>query len=236
MTGLALEDVSRVRGRGPLAVQALRGVTLRVDPGELVLLEGPSGSGKTTLLSVAGGLLRPDAGEVRVDGERLHAGDAGTCRRRRARLVGFVFQRSNLLPGLDALENVLVQAAVAGVPSGRALPRALELLEALGVDHLAARRVGGLSAGEEQRFAVARALVHEPRVILADEPTASLDSAAGRSVVELLVGLGRERGAAVLVATHDPRLAPFASRRLRLVDGVLDEAQVAPAPAGREAP
>jgi putative ABC transport system ATP-binding protein len=219
MTALDLAGVSKVRGRGPLAVSALRGVSLRIDPGELVLLEGPSGSGKTTLLSVAGGLLRPDAGEVRVGGELLPPGDAEARRTMRARRIGFVFQRSNLLPGLDALENVLVQAALAGVDEPLARRRAEELLDAMGVGHLAGRRVGGLSAGEEQRFAVARALVHSPPVVLADEPTASLDSAAGRAVVEALVALGRDRGAAILVATHDARLTPFATRRLRIVDG-----------------
>lgn len=219
MTALELAGVSKVRGRGALAVSALREVSLRVDPGELVLLEGPSGSGKTTLLTVAGGLLHPDAGEVRVGGKVLPPGDAGARRLVRARQVGFVFQRSNLLPGLDALENVLVQAALAGIDADLARRRAEELLGAMGVGHLAGRRVGGLSAGEEQRFAVARALVHSPPVVLADEPTASLDSVSGRAVVEALVALGRDRGAAILVATHDPRLAPFASRRLRMVDG-----------------
>jgi putative ABC transport system ATP-binding protein len=112
-----------------------------------------------------------------------------------------------------------LQAALAKVDAGVARRRAGELLEAMGVAHLAGRRVGGLSAGEEQRFAVARALIHSPPVVLADEPTASLDSVAGRAVVEALVALGRDRGTAILVATHDPRLAPFASRRLCIVDG-----------------
>ena len=231
MTALELASVSKVRGRGPLAVSALRDVSLRIDAGELVLLEGPSGSGKTTLLSVAGGLLHPDAGEVRVGGEVLPPGAAEARRTVRARRIGFVFQRSNLLPGLDALENVIVQAALAGIDAGVARRRAGELLDAMGVGHLAGRRVGGLSAGEEQRFAVARALVHFPQVVLADEPTASLDSAAGRAVVEAMVTLGRDRGAAILVATHDPRLAPFASRRLRIVDG-----RVGPAPGAQGEP
>lgn len=231
MNALELANVSKVRGRGPLAVPALRGVSLRVDAGELVLLEGPSGSGKTTLLSVAGGLLHPDSGEVCIGGEALPAGDPEARRAVRARQIGFVFQRSNLLPGLDALENVLVQAALAGTDAVVARRRAGELLEVMGVGHLAGRHVGGLSAGEEQRFAVARALVHSPPVVLADEPTASLDSEAGRAVVEALVALGRDRGTAILVATHDPRLAPFASRRLRMVDG-----GVGPATASQEDP
>lgn len=222
MMVLELAGVSKVRGRGPQVVQALRDVWLRMASGELALLEGPSGSGKTTLLSVAAGLLTPDGGEVRVAGAPMSAVDAASRRRLRARRIGFVFQRANLLPGLDALENVLVQAALAGVDSGGARRRAAELLENLGVRHLARRHVGGLSAGEEQRFAVARALVHEPALVLADEPTASLDAAAGRAVVEALEDLGRRRGAAVLVATHDPRLAGLATRRIRMADGVVE--------------
>lgn len=222
MSVLELAGVSKVRGRGPQAVQALRDVWLRMDAGELALLEGPSGSGKTTLLAVAAGLLTPDAGEVRVEGSPMSAGDAASRRGLRARRIGFVFQRSNLLPGLDALENVLVQAALARADPARARRRAAELLESLGVGHLARRRVGGLSAGEEQRFALARALIHEPALVLADEPTASLDAAAGRAVVEALEDLGRRRGAAVLVATHDPRLAGLATRRIRMVDGAVE--------------
>ncbi|HZY04258.1 MAG TPA: ABC transporter ATP-binding protein [Anaeromyxobacteraceae bacterium] len=222
MIALELLGVSKVRGDGRMAVRALREVSLRVEPGELALLEGPSGSGKTTLLAVAAGLLRPDAGEVRIGGQALPLDDVEARRRLRARSVGFVFQRSNLLPGLGALENVLVQAALAGIEAGEAERRARELLVALGVAHLAGRLTGGLSAGEEQRFAVARGLVHAPLVVLADEPTASLDGTAGRSVVELLLALGRERGAGILVATHDHRLAPFATRRLRLADGHLE--------------
>ena len=228
MTALELLGVSKVRGEGRMAVRALREVSLRLEPGELALLEGPSGSGKTTLLAVAAGLLRPDAGEVRIGGQVLPLGDVEARRRLRARSIGFVFQRSNLLPGLTALENVLVQAALAGLGAGEAERRARELLEALGVAHLAGRLTGGLSAGEEQRFAVARGLVHAPLVVLADEPTASLDGPAGRSVVEALLALGRERGAGILVATHDHRLAPFATRRLRLADGRLEVGSGAP--------
>jgi putative ABC transport system ATP-binding protein len=216
---LELAGVSKVRGEGPMAVRALQEVSLRLEPGEFVLLEGPSGSGKTTLLAVSGGLLRPDSGEVRIAGEALPTVDAEARRRLRARDVGLIFQRSNLLPGLTAIENVLVQAALAGIEASEAERRARELLEALGISHLAERHTGGLSAGEEQRFAVARGLVHAPPLVLADEPTASLDGAAGRSVVEALLKLGRERGAGILVATHDPRLARFATRRLRLIDG-----------------
>ena len=208
MTALELARVSKVRGRGPLAVSALREVSLRIDPGELVLLEGPSRSGKTTLLSVAGGLLHPDSGEVRVGGEVLPPGAAEARRAVRARQIGFVFQRSNLLPGLDALGNVILQARhwrVIAADVARRRSGELLSMRSASVTSPGGRGQGS-SAGEEQRFAVARALVHSPRVVLADEPTASLDSAAGRAVVGALVTLGRDRGAAILVATHDPRL------------------------------
>jgi putative ABC transport system ATP-binding protein len=144
-------------------------------------------------------------------------------RTHRARAVGFVFQRSNLLEALTARENVLLMAALARMPRPEAERETGRLLELLGVAHAADRRPGTLSGGEEQRVAVARALVHRPAVVLADEPTGSLDSAAGQAVAESLQALARARGAAVLVATHDPRLAGFATRRLRMLDGRLHD-------------
>ncbi len=219
---LELEVVSKRRGTGRHAVAALSEVTLQVGPAEVVLLEGPSGSGKTTLLAVAAGLLTPDAGAVRVHGNLLALMSPDERRRWRATEIGFVFQRSNLVPALTAMENVLLQAALAGLDAAAAARRASELLEALGIAGLRDRSPAALSAGEEQRVAVARALVHEPTVVLADEPTASLDGAAGRDVVSALTSLARSRRAAVLIATHDPRLAVDGARRFSLVDGRLD--------------
>ncbi len=215
---LELEAVSKHRGTGRHAVAALSEVTLQVGPAEVVLLEGPSGSGKTTLLAVAAGLLTPDTGAVRVHGNLLALMSPDERRRWRAAEIGFVFQRSNLVPALSAMENVLLQAALAGIDAAAAAHRANELLDALGIGNLRDRSPAALSAGEEQRVAVARALVHEPTVVLADEPPASRDRAAGREVVSALTALARSRRAAVVIATHDVRVAVDGARRCSLVD------------------
>lgn len=222
MNALELLAISKRRGTGPRAVEVLFDVSLVLAPGEVVLLEGPSGSGKTTLLALAAGLLVPDVGEVLVAGRLLDARDAGACRTRRRCEIGFVFQRPSLLPNLTVRENVLLGAALAGHPREASAREADALLLALDMARLAQRRPGELSGGEEQRAAVARALVHRPALVLADEPTGNLDSGAGRAVAASLVALAQERGTGVLIATHDNRLAQFASRRLRLSDGRLD--------------
>jgi len=223
VSALVLRDVTRARGRGPQRTLALRGVSLSVEAGEVVLVEGPSGSGKTTLLAVSGGLLTPDAGAVAVADRELGTLDDDARRRLRARSVGFVFQRPCLLERLTVRDNVRLAAAVAEVEPGEAARETDRLLARLGLGSLAGRRPAELSGGEEQRVAVARALVHRPRLVLADEPTACLDGVSGRAVAEALTALASERGAAVLVATHDPRLSPFGTRRLALRDGELCE-------------
>jgi putative ABC transport system ATP-binding protein len=223
VSALDVCEVHKTRGFGAHAVSALRGVSLSVAPGEVLLLEGPSGSGKTTLLAVAAGLLTPEEGRVCVAGRSLADLDAGERRRLRARSIGLVFQHAHLLPGLTAVENVTLQAMLAEATPEEAARRARELLEQLDLAAVAGRRPDSLSGGEEQRLAVARALVHRPALVLADEPTASLDTTAGQQVTELL-RLGAAEGAAVVVATHDARLAACASRRVRLLDGRTQEA------------
>jgi ABC-type lipoprotein export system ATPase subunit len=224
MRPLVLEDVWKTRGSGARAVQVLHGVSLAVEAGEFVLLEGPSGSGKTTLLAVAGGILTPEAGNVLIEGHPLHAGTRASARSRRAGAIGFVFQRSNLLPQLSVRENLLLMGRLAGLPAGDTRLEAEDLLRRLGLFDLRRRYPSELSCGEEQRVAVARALVHRPRIVLADEPTGNLDSHAGLAVAESLAELAQARGSAVVVATHDVRLAPFASRRIKIEDGrILNE-------------
>ena len=225
MTALLLEGVSKTRGIGRHAVQALRDISLTVSPGELVLLEGPSGAGKTTLLAVAAGLLSADAGRVILGGLAIDGQQPAARRKHRLRTVGFVFQRANLLGELTVRENVLLMASLADLPRDAAQREVDTLLKELGLAELANRRSTDLSGGEEQRVALARALVHRPPVVLADEPTGNLDGASGRVVAEGLATCARARGAAVLVATHDSRLAPFATRHLRIVDGRLDAAR-----------
>jgi putative ABC transport system ATP-binding protein len=237
MSAVELNGVWKTRGRGRQASPALRDVALRIEAGEFAIIEGPSGVGKTTLLGVAAGLLRPDAGTVRLGGVLLQGLTGAAQRRHRARCVGFVFQRSNLLDALTVRENVLLMASLAGMPRRRAEAETQRLLEELGLAPLAERRPVTLSGGEEQRVAIARALVHGPAVVLADEPTGSLDSAAGCAVAVTLQALARAQGAAVIAVTHDPRLAAYGTRRMRMVDGRLTEpgATAGLRPAPREA-
>lgn len=216
---LALADVTHHYGTGEAAVQALSGISLSVDRGEVVLVMGPSGGGKTTALLVMGLLLTPDSGTVSVGGR-----DARTLtERERATLrlmrLGFLFQDYNLLNSLTSAENVAVPLRYAGVRKSAATARATELLDSLGLAHRAGHRPSELSGGEKQRVATARALAMGPEVILADEPTANLDSATGRKVSEQLAAAARAHGAAVIIVTHDPRLDAIADRVIHLEDG-----------------
>jgi len=207
------------------AVAALRGLNLEICAGEVVTLLGRSGSGKTTLLNLLAGLDRPTRGRVELEGADLESlGERGRTLLRRRR-IGFVFQFFNLLPTLTALENVALALELAGLPDGG---RSHEALRAVGLEGKERRRPDELSGGEQQRVAVARALVKGPAVILADEPTGNLDTATGDRVLDLLSSRCRQAGAALLMATHAPRAAQRADRVLRMADGAL--AAVDPAP------
>jgi putative ABC transport system ATP-binding protein len=227
MSILELHRVSRARGTGAHAVQALSEVDLVVQRGEVVLVEGPSGSGKTTLLTVAAGLLSPDRGDVVLAGERVAKLSASGKRAHRARAVGFVFQFPNLLSALSVRDNVLLAALVAGRDRRASMAATDALLEELGIAALAHRKPDALSGGEAQRVAVARALVHGPSLVIADEPTASLDSASGRAVGEALAHMAHAKGVGVLIATHDPRLRVVGTRRLFMEDGRLGKPNAA---------
>ena len=195
-------------------------VDLKTQEGEFVALFGPSGSGKTSLLQIAGLLLHPDSGEVLIDGERVDAlSEAGTATLRRSRL-GFVFQSASLLPLLSAAENVDVSLRLLGVGGRKARERVMQALEAVDMVDRAHHRPDELSGGEQQRVSIARALVHEPGYILADEPTGELDTTTGASILELLQRVARS-GTTVLMASHDPAAIRYVDRALFVTDGAL---------------
>ena len=207
---------------GDTQVDALRGVDLTVTRREFVALVGPSGSGKSTVLNLVGGLDQPTSGQVWINGTELSASDERTLTRHRRQHVGFVFQSFNLLPRLTAKENVALPLMFSGVPEKERLARAEELLERVGLGPSLTHLPTQLSGGEQQRVAIARALVGEPALLLADEPTGNLDSATGAEIMRLLKALNQERGLTLLVVTHDPEIAAFATRTVRLRDGKVD--------------
>jgi putative ABC transport system ATP-binding protein len=203
-------------------VAALRDVTLRLAPGDFAALTGPSGSGKSTLLNLIGSLDLPDAGTIVVDDQRLD--ELPEPHRFRLEVVGFVFQFHHLLPMLTARENVEVPLIAARVQAAERRERAHALLGEVGMEARAAHLPSQLSGGERQRVAVARALANQPRLLLADEPTGALDSAAGRRVLDLLARLREDRGMTLVVVSYDPGIGDWADRELRLQDGrLLDE-------------
>lgn len=211
-------DVTRVHALRGHRVDALRGVSLEVQPGEHVAVTGPSGSGKSTLLTLLGGLERPTSGDVRVQGRSLAALDDRQLTRLRLEQVGFVFQRFHLLPVLTARENVELPMAEMRVPSAERRQRAEELLAYVGLAARSGHRPTELSGGEMQRVAIARALANRPAILLADEPTGELDAATGRAILDLFQRLNDD-GMTMVVVTHDEHLAERAQRVVRMLDG-----------------
>jgi putative ABC transport system ATP-binding protein len=225
---IVVENVSRTFGEGASAVHAVREVTVTIESGSFVTIMGASGSGKSSLLNVIGTLDRPDRGRVTVDGVDLYAlNDAARTRFRRDR-IGFVFQSFNLLPTLNALENAMLPAELAGRGGNAVRARAEALLSRMGLSARLDHKPDELSGGEMQRVAIARALMMDPPILLADEPTGNLDSSTGKDIVDLLRGAVEERRTIVLV-THDPAVAERGDRVLTMADGRLvgDERRVA---------
>ena len=220
---LQARDLHKRYGAGETAVDALRGVSLELAAGQFVAVVGPSGCGKSTLLHLCGGMDRPTAGTVAVDGVDLAALDDEALTALRRGRVGFVFQFFNLLPTLTLAENIALPLLLAGAASRVALARAGEKARRVGLGHRLEHYPARVSGGELQRAAVARAVVHRPALVIADEPTGNLDTDNGRRVLSLLRELNRETGVAVLLATHDPALTAAADRVLRLRDGVEEE-------------
>jgi putative ABC transport system ATP-binding protein len=223
MTGLVIEATNVVKylGSGAGRVAAVRGISLSLTGGQLALLMGPSGSGKTTLLSMLGCMLTPTSGTVRILGQAT----AGLLPERladlRRRHVGFIFQNYHLFPTLTAAENVRLALEMSGEHPWRAHAKAANALETVGLAHKVRAFPRELSSGEQQRIAIARAIVANPAVVLADEPTAALDSANGHAIMTLLAKIAKDPSRAVLIVTHDPRVLPFADRVVNIEDGRL---------------
>lgn len=218
---LKVTGLTRVFGQGEAAVRAVDGVDLTTRAGELVLVMGPSGSGKTTLLTMAGGLLRPTSGSIEIDGVEITGLSPGRLTALRRASVGFIFQSFNLWESLSVRENVELALNIAGLNGGAARRRAIALLESMGLGHRLNFRSRDLSGGEKQRVSIARALANQPRLLLADEPTANLDSRHGHEIMQLLRRIADEGDRAVLVVSHDERIRAVADRVLWLEDGRL---------------
>ena len=231
---LELRDVVKRFGSGLTEVRALTDVSLSVAPGEVVAVMGPSGCGKSTMLHLAGALEDPDAGQVLVGGRDLSATLPTERAALRRRDVGFVFQRLNLVPSLSALENVMLPLELEGVRSRDAREAARRALVSVGIVEQLDRFPDDFSGGQQQRIAVARAVVGTRKLLLADEPTGALDTLTGDAVIELIAGLPAATGAAVVLVTHEPRYAAWADRVVFLRDGrVVDESSVPPVGAVR---
>jgi putative ABC transport system ATP-binding protein len=218
---LGVSDVVKVFEEGSQKVEVLRGISMEVEPGEVVALEGPSGSGKTTLLSIMGCILTPTAGEVVIDGQRVIGSNQARLRDVRRRSIGFVFQQYNLFPALTALENVAYTLNVKGVGGRAAFAQAKAALERVGLGDRLGFLPRDLSGGQKQRVAIARALAGSPPIILADEPTANLDTGTGTQVLELFRDVAKKENKALVIVTHDPKVRQVADRVVGIRDGLL---------------
>jgi putative ABC transport system ATP-binding protein len=224
---ITAEEISVTYGAGHTAIRALDKVTMSFHAGEMALVMGPSGSGKTTLLSVLGCLLTPDSGNVSVMGQsvtRLSESKRGVIRQHS---IGFIFQAFRLFHSLNALENVIIALEISGRPRGEAKDAATSALDSVGLAGKQRLKPNELSGGEKQRVAIARALVNDPPIILADEPTSSLDSTSGGQIAEMLMQIAQEQERLVVVVSHDPRIKQFGSRIVKMQDGrVIEDLEV----------
>jgi putative ABC transport system ATP-binding protein len=219
---VCVEDVTKEYAMGRTVVKALRGVSLEIARGEFLCIAGPSGSGKTTLLNLIGCLDKPTSGRILIEGQdvsKLSPKELAWVRRRR---LGFVFQTFNLVPVLTAYENIELPLLLLGVGAAERRRRVYALLEALGISELAHHRPDEMSGGQQQRVSIARALITEPALVLADEPTANLDSETGKAIIELMHELNKTHGTTFVFSTHDPKVMARASRLIHIRDGIID--------------
>jgi putative ABC transport system ATP-binding protein len=219
MASIRCVGLCKTYRQGDAVVRALDHVTLEIGPGGFVCLSGPSGSGKTTLLNMVGGLDRLDSGEISIDGQRVDLLGKGALADLRLHHIGFVFQAYNLIPVLSARENVEFVMQVQGVPARERRRKAREILQEVGLADMEDRRPAQLSGGQQQRVAVARAIVSQPKLVLADEPTANLDSVTAEHLMELFRELNENHGVTFLISTHDERVMRYAHRLIRMQDG-----------------
>ena len=228
MTGevVVARGLTRIFQEETVPVHALRGVDFSLSSSEFVSLSGPSGSGKSTLLNIVGGLDRQDEGIIKLDGEELAPLSEGDLAALRLRKIGFVFQAYNLVPVLSALENVEFILQLQGVGGAKRQARAKQALKSLGLSELQDRRPGEMSGGQQQRVAIARAIVTNPVLLLADEPSANLDSETTKELMELLRNLNETQGMTIITATHDPMVMGYAKRQVHLRDGTVERDEV----------
>jgi len=229
MQGMAIVECSnlvKTYRQGEIDVHALRGVDLEVEPGGFVALSGPSGSGKTTTLNLIGGLDEPTSGKVVVDGQELSAMNGSQLAEMRLMRIGFIFQAYNLVPVLSAVENVEFVMLLQGVEPGERRQKAKDMLDQVGLEGKYDRRPNELSGGQQQRVAVARAMVSNPAIILADEPTANLDSTTGEGLLTMMRDMNHKLGVTFIFSTHDDMVMDFARRLVHIRDGVVADDQV----------
>jgi len=220
---LEAKGLKKTYRMGKVLVPALQGITFDVAEGEFVAVFGPSGSGKSTLLHLLGGLDRADEGEVSIDGVSLSRLDGNALAEIRLRKIGFVFQFFNLLPRLTALRNVELPLTLADFREKESLKKAEEMLKLVGLEDRMNHRPSEMSGGEQQRIAIARALINDPKIVLADEPTGNLDTTTGGEIVQLMKRLNKEKGQTFVVVTHDPAIAETADQMIYLRDGVIQK-------------
>jgi putative ABC transport system ATP-binding protein len=213
------EDLWKIYPSEPDPVEAVRGLSLEIEAGDFVAMAGPSGSGKTTVLNLLGGLTHPTKGRIWIGEDEISGMDDKRLARLRLEEIGFVFQAYNLLPVLSALENAEFTLLLRGMPAAERKKKVLELFEEIGLEGLGGRRPGKLSGGQQQRVAVARAVVGDPTLVLADEPTANLDSVTSAALLDVMERLNKELGTTFVFSTHDPRVMERARRLITLVDG-----------------
>ncbi|MEZ6094195.1 MAG: ABC transporter ATP-binding protein [Pirellulaceae bacterium] len=218
-------DITKDFGRGDTRVRALRGINMQIPFGQMTLLVGPSGCGKTTLISIVAGLLNPTSGSVRVLGEPLEKLRGSRLVQFRSQNIGFVFQQYNLLPALNAMENVAIPLLINGVSRSKALNEARMVLKQVGLGDRFHSFPSQLSGGQQQRVAIARALIHRPRILVCDEPTAALDAKSGHNVMQLLSDVAVESDRAVIIVTHDPRVYEFGKLIIHMNDGEIAEVE-----------